>query len=251
MRLKWRRSIDIPGFDVLPITPCSSAKSTSRLHLPLPRRERARGRPHQATHHQESRPQGSRGRLRRARTPGHVGRPLRRARHGSVATRSRQPRRPDLQAHRPTPVIRAAMGRDRLQWSDRRTPRRPQLRVPGGARRVRHRTAPDHGVRCGPRLREVDGRLRHPRDRGVGVASFVSGHGVARRGTAGRAAEGRDAVRAAHRQGPDRGAAVRAPPRSVQRAVGGFHGHHLAAVSPAQAGRHWARRAIRKITGPT
>ncbi len=38
------------------------------LHLPLPRRERPRGRPHQATHHQESRPQGSRHCLRRART---------------------------------------------------------------------------------------------------------------------------------------------------------------------------------------
>ena len=45
----------------------------------------------------------------------------------------------------------------------------------------------------------------------------------------------------AHRQGPDRGAAVRAPPRSVQRAVGGFHGHRPRSVSPAPAGRHWAR----------
>ena len=41
----------------------------------------------------------------------------------------------------------------------------------------------------------------------------------------GRAAEGCDAVRAALREGPDRGAAGRAAARSVQRALGRFHGH--------------------------
>src|SRR4051812_1247802 len=54
------------------------------------------------------------------------------------------------------------------------------------------RTHPDHGLGRGPRLREVDDRLRDPRDRGVGAASPVSGHGVAGRGIAGRAAEGCD-----------------------------------------------------------
>jgi len=37
-------------------------------------------------------------------------------------------------------------------------------------------------------------------------------------------------LRPAHHQGPDRGTAVRAPARPVQRALGSVHGHHVAVV---------------------
>ena len=66
----------------------------------------------------------------------------------------------------------------------------------------------------GSRLFVVDGGLRHPRRRGARSASLLPRHGLARRGDGGEAGKG---ARAALRQGPDRGEAVRPPPRSLHR----------------------------------
>ena len=65
-----------------------------------------------------------------------------------------------------------------------RAARRARFRVPRRARRVRQRAASAHGLRLGPRLREVDGRLRHPRRRRAGAASPLPRDGLARRGIA-------------------------------------------------------------------
>src|SRR6185369_14876908 len=56
-------------------------------------------------------------------------------------------------------LLRAAVGGDRLPRGGGGPSRRAGLRVPGRARRLRHRAAPDHGLRLGPGLREVAGRL--------------------------------------------------------------------------------------------
>ena len=74
-------------------------------------------------------------------------------------TRGRQSRGARLQAHRRAAAVRAAVGGDRLPGGDRGSARRARLRVPGRAGRLRHRAAPDHGLRLGPGLREVAGRL--------------------------------------------------------------------------------------------
>ena len=69
------------------------------------------------------------------------------------------------------------------------------------------------------------------------------------------AAEGgagaRDALRPALRQGPDRGGAVRAPARPVQRALGRLPGYDVAALRGRGRGDAWASGAIPRTTGPT
>ena len=66
---------------------------------------------------------------------------------------------PERLACRRTPAVRAAVGGDWLPRRDRGSPLRARLRVCGRARRLRHCAAPDHGLRFGSGLREVDGRL--------------------------------------------------------------------------------------------
>src|SRR4051794_36697670 len=111
-----------------------SREAHPRLHLSLPRRDRARGRPRQAAHHQEPRPQGGRYRLRHSRAPGQFRRPLRRAGRGSLPDRGRQPRGARLHAHRRAPAVRAPVGGDRLPRGGRGSPLRAGLRVCGRAR---------------------------------------------------------------------------------------------------------------------
>ncbi len=187
-----------------------------RLHLPLPRRERARGRPRQAAHHQESRPQGGRRRLRRTRAPGRLHHPLRRTHCRPLTPRGGQCRGARLQAHRRAAAVRSALGRDRLPGGGRRLAGRAQLRVCRRARGVRRRAAPDHGLRLGPRLREVDGRLRHPRRGWLGAASPLPRDGLVGRGVAGGTAGRSHGLRSTDGEGPHRGAIVRAPARPVQ-----------------------------------
>ena len=98
-----------------------------------------------------------------------------------------------------------------------------RVRVFGRARRVRRRPASAIRLGIGSRLLVVDGGLRHPRRRRARSASLLPGHGLARRGGGGEAGRG---ARAALRQGPDRGEAVRPPPRSLHRPLRRVHGHH-------------------------
>src|SRR5215203_1657350 len=93
-----------------------------RLHRPLPGRDRARGRPRQAAHHQEPGSQGGPGDLRRPRAPGQLGCPLRRAGRGSVAARGPQPRAACLQAHRCPLAVRTPVGGDRMPCGHRGSP---------------------------------------------------------------------------------------------------------------------------------
>src|SRR3954451_7497676 len=72
-------------------------------------------------------------------------------------------------------------------------------------------------------------------------------HGLAGRGTGDRSARRGHTLCPAHRQGPDRGAPVRAPTRPVQRTLGRVYGHHVSEL-------HWHRRGdpgrARLLQGP-
>src|SRR5215212_3067416 len=74
------------------------------------------------------------------------------------------------------------------------------------------------------------GRLRHLWRGRTDPAPPLPRHGLAGRGTPGRSTGRSNAFCPAHRQGPDRGAAVRAPARPVQRTLGRVHGYDLAVV---------------------
>src|SRR4051812_23357862 len=240
-------SLDEQWPDRLLIWHVRPREAHQRLRLPLPRRDRARGRPRQAAHHQEPRPQGGRHRLRRPRAPGHLRGPLRRAGARPLPDRRRQPRRARLQAHRRAAPVRAAVGGDRLPRGRRGSPVRAQLRVPGRARRLRHRAAPDHGLGLGPGLRDVAVRLRHPRCGRLEPPPPLPRHGLARRGTPCRRAGRGDPVFPAHGQGPRRGGAVRAPARPLQRTLGGVLRHDLAVVHRR---RREEPRQARLLEGP-
>src|SRR3982750_4857378 len=83
-------SLDEQWPDRLLIWHVRPREAHQRLHLPLPRRDRARGRPRQTAHHQEPGPQGGPRDLRHPGAPGQLRRPLRRAGRGALATRDRQ-----------------------------------------------------------------------------------------------------------------------------------------------------------------
>ncbi len=141
--------------------------------------------------------------------------------------RARRGRRRSLvgrgQADRRAAAVRQDLGAARHRRRAGRVVEGARVRVPGRAGGVRRDAAPAVCVRLGPRLRGMDGGLRHPRRRRARPASLLSGHGLARRGAGGEV--GRSAC-AALRQGPDRGEAVRTPPRPVHRPFRRVHGHH-------------------------
>ena len=116
------------------------------------------------------------------------------------------------------------------------------LRVPGRAGGLRHRAAPDHGLRLGPGLREVDGRLRHPRRGRPGAAPLLPRHGLAGRGTARR--RSRPAPRPSPRARVKdliEERAVRAAARPVQRALASCSWTPPRCPSTARAGETLGR----------
>ena len=113
-----------------------------------------------------------------------------------------------------------------------------RVRVSGRARRVRRRAASAIRLGIGSRQLVVDGGLRHRRRRRARSASLLPRHGLARRGGRGEAGKG---AGAALRQGPDRGEAIRPPPRSIHRPLHRIHGHHQPLL--LRRGRRDARRA--------
>ena len=138
---------------------------------------------------------------------GGLGRPLRRAGARAVAGRRTATPTGSPAAASARRCCSAACGRTpACRGGARRAACRPRLRVPGRARGVRRHPAPADGLRLRPGLREVDGRLRHPRQRRPGSAPLLPRHGLAGRGAA-RGRAGRcHAVRPTLREGPDRGA---------------------------------------------
>ena len=131
---------------------------------------------------------------------------------------------------------------------DRRCPWRSvagsRLRVRGGARGVRRHAAPHLRLGLGPRLFILDGGLRHCRLGWAGPASFLSRHGLARRGDGG---EKRRRARATLRQGRDRREAVRQAPRSLCRSLRRVHGYDQPFVlwrRRRDAGRAWLLQGL-------
>ena len=213
------------------------------------RREQARGRRRPPEGDRQSRSRRRTGRLRRARLAHRLGRQTHRP--GAAHRRARRGRRRGAigggKADRRPDAVRPDLG----AAGDRRGPRRSaqgsRVRVSGRARRVRRRAAPPVRLGFGSRRLGVDGGLRHPRGRRARPASLLPRHGLARRGGRG---EARRSARAALRQGPDRGKAVRPPPRSLHRPLGGVHGTPPACRSTARAARRSASAAIPRTIAP-
>ena len=153
--------------------------------------------------------------------------------------------RAGLRADRRSAAVRSAVGSAGPGRCGEGTSGRSRLRVRRRAGGVRERSAPSVRVGLGPVVREVDGRLRDRRDRGVAASPAVSGDGLARGGAGG--AGGRRAC-AALREGCGGGASVRAQAGSVHRPVAGVHGHHDAVVP--RRGRRDAGGA-RLLEGPS
>ena len=201
-------------------TQCSSAKRSPEATLSLSRRERARRQAGPPALDPRAGPQGCPPGQRPARSADRLFRAPLRAVHGAFRHGGRASR---LHPYRRAPAVRAALGASEPWRGPERARERPRLRVRPRAGRLRQRPAPPVRLRLRPLVREVDGRLRHPRRGRPAPAPPLSGDGLVGRGArAGR----RRRSRAALCEERDRGAAVRTSTGSLHRPVAGLHGHH-------------------------
>src|SRR4051794_21862968 len=182
---------------------------------------------------------------RQARCPTALRRTALRDRAADLQPAGRNPRGLRHRTHRCADDLRPAVGADRVRRGDRTPRRRPRLRLLARTRGVRQCAAPADGIRLGPRLRGVAGRLSCPGCRRARVASPLSRHGLA--GGGADRSERRHTGTAAD-QGSDRGSPVRTPAHSVLRPPGRAVRHHL----PDVQRQRWRKpRSARRLQGPS
>ena len=176
MQGKRFRGALLRGPHVLPL------QKVRRTQLRSDRREQTHRRRRAPVRHRHSRP---RRRTRRLRRIGFVARLGSQAhRSGASHQRARRRRRRGAvglsKTHLRAIAVRQDMGTARRRRCSRQSVEEPCLRIRGGARRIRRHPASDIRVGLGSRLRVLDGGLRHSRRHGIGPASFLPDHGLAR-----------------------------------------------------------------------